>query len=88
MHRQFSAQHHGRSAGVDHRSRTIQGFSAGSRPTGVVNPLAVEQIAGTGYTLAKLRSKSWDEFGAPDAQHMDFVITVCDSAELARIGDA
>lgn len=58
----------------------FRGFSAGSRPTGVVNSLAVEQIAGTGYPLATLRSKGWDEFGAPDAQHMDFVITVCDSA--------
>lgn len=58
----------------------FRGFSAGSRPTGVVNPLAIEQIAATGYPLATLRSKGWDEFSAPDAPHMDFVITVCDSA--------
>ena len=58
----------------------FRGFSAGSHPGGVVNPFAVEQIAATGYPLDKLRSKSWDEFGAGEAPHMDFIITVCDNA--------
>lgn len=58
----------------------FKGYSAGSRPTGKVNPFAVEQIQRTGYPLENLRSKSWDEFGAQGAPHMDFIITVCDSA--------
>jgi arsenate reductase (thioredoxin) len=55
-------------------------FSAGSHPTGKVNPFALEQVGKTGYDVANLRSKSWDEFAAPGAPHMDFIITVCDQA--------
>jgi arsenate reductase len=57
----------------------FQGFSAGSKPTGRVNPFAVEKVNATGYA-AELRSKSWDEFAGPDAPPMDFIITVCDNA--------
>lgn len=58
----------------------FRGFSAGSHPGGTVNPFAVEQVAASGYPMDQLRSKSWDEFGAPDAPHMDFIFTVCDNA--------
>jgi arsenate reductase len=58
----------------------FRGFSAGSKPGGQVNPFAIEQVMKTGYPVDKLRSKSWDEFAAPDAPHMDFIITVCDNA--------
>ena len=58
----------------------FKGFSAGSKPGGTVNAFAVEQVKKTGYSLENLRSKSWDEFAAPDAPHMDFIITVCDNA--------
>ena len=58
----------------------FKGFSAGSKPGGKVNPLAIEQVRKTGYPIDNLRSKSWDEFAAPDAPHMDFIITVCDNA--------
>lgn len=58
----------------------FRGFSAGSRPGGSVNPIVIEQVKHTGYPVENLRSKSWDEFAAPDAPQMDFIITVCDKA--------
>ena len=58
----------------------FQGFSAGSNPGGTVNPFAIEQVRKTGYSGGNLRSKRWDEFAAPNAPHMDFIITVCDNA--------
>jgi arsenate reductase len=58
----------------------FRGFSAGSQPTGKVNPFAIEQVAATGYPVNQLRSKSWDEYGRPDAPQMDFIFTVCDNA--------
>lgn len=58
----------------------LKGYSAGSRPGGIVNPFAIEKVKETGYSLDNLRSKSWDEFATPAAPHMDFVITVCDNA--------
>lgn len=58
----------------------FQGFSAGSKPGGTVNPFAIEQVGKTGYPTDRLRSKSWDEFATPGAPHMDFIITVCDNA--------
>jgi arsenate reductase len=55
-------------------------YSAGSHPTGRVNPEALRQIDGAGMPTEALHSKSWDEFGAPDAPEMHFVFTVCDAA--------
>jgi len=58
----------------------FQAFSAGSHPGGKVNPYAIELLAKQGLEVADLRSKSWDEFAAPGAPHIDFVFTVCDNA--------
>jgi arsenate reductase len=60
----------------------FKGYSAGSKPTGRVNPFAIEQIKqyDPSYPTADMRSKSWDEFALPDAPHMDFIVTVCDNA--------
>ena len=58
----------------------VKAYSAGSHPTGRVNPFAIEVVRGLGYPVENLRSKSWDEFAAPGAPELDFVITVCDKA--------
>jgi len=58
----------------------FRAFSAGSYPAGKVNPLAVELLQKSKLPVAELRSKSWDEFAAPNAAEFDFVFTVCDNA--------
>ncbi len=58
----------------------LKAWSAGSQPVGRVNPLALSTLAAMKVEAGEPRSKSWDEFGAPDAPHMDLIITVCDSA--------
>jgi arsenate reductase len=55
-------------------------YSAGSHPTGKVNPFALEKIQSIGYPTENVRSKSWDEFAQAGAPKMDFIITVCDNA--------
>ena len=55
-------------------------YSAGSFPTGKVNPLAIRVLANARLPTEGLRSKSWDEFAAPGAPKLDFVFTVCDQA--------
>jgi arsenate reductase len=63
-----------------HGAGRFQAFSAGSRPTGTVNPLALERLQKEGIPLPEARSKDWDEFARAGAPLLDFVITVCDNA--------
>ena len=59
----------------------IRAYSAGSRPSGRVNPVALETLEKHGLPLpAEVRSKSWDEFAAPGAPRLDYIFTVCASA--------
>lgn len=58
----------------------IKAYSAGSKPGGVVNPVAIETLQKHGVPCAGARSKSWDEFGKPDAPQIDFIFTVCANA--------
>ena len=54
--------------------------SAGSHPTGKVNPFALEYLRTTRLPTDGLRSKNWEEFARPGSPPLDFVFTVCDNA--------
>ncbi|MFN0116097.1 MAG: arsenate reductase ArsC [Paracoccaceae bacterium] len=54
--------------------------SAGSHPKGEVHPMTLDLLRRESYDTAFARSKSWDEFAAPDAPDLHFVFTVCDNA--------
>lgn len=60
----------------------FKGYSAGSHPRDnqQPNPLGLQVLQQAGISIEGLHSKSWDEFGKPDAPPMDLVITVCDNA--------
>jgi arsenate reductase len=60
----------------------FKAYSAGSSPreNQKPNPLGLQVLQKAGISIEGLRSKSWDEFAAPDAPQMDLIITVCDNA--------
>ena len=60
--------------------RQVRGYSAGSAPSGRINPLALEALAAAGISTDGCRSKNWDEFCSAGSPQMLVVITVCDSA--------
>ena len=60
--------------------RDVRAYSAGSAPSGRLNPFAIEVLNRAGVDTSGYCSKSWDEFTGPGAPQMRIVITVCDSA--------
>lgn len=64
-----------------HGAGRYRAFSAGSKPTGAVNPLSIKTLAAHGLPTEGYSSKSWDVFAGPDAPVMDLVVTVCDNAK-------
>lgn len=58
----------------------VRAFSAGSKPKGVPHPGALRLLERRGINTTAFRSKSWDEFTAPDAPSIDLAITVCGNA--------
>jgi len=61
----------------------FRAYSAGSQPTGTINPFALNLLHKMHYDVSGLRSKSWNEFAKPDAPKLDFVFTVCDDGANA-----
>lgn len=62
------------------RGRDVQAHSAGSAPSGRVNPLALQVLQQAGISTEGVHSKSWDAFSQAGAPPLSIVITVCDSA--------
>jgi len=60
--------------------RDLKAHSAGSAPSGRLNPFAIEALNNAGIETADYRSKSWDEFSTDGAPPLSIVVTVCDSA--------
>ena len=65
---------------ADRLGKDVKAHSAGSAPSGRLNPFALEALQRAGVDTSAYRSKSWDEFTTPEAPPLSVVITVCDSA--------
>ena len=63
-----------------HGMGRFKAYSAGSHPSGRINPFVDALLRKMNFDLTGFRSKSWDEFAVPGAPHLHFVFTVCDQA--------
>jgi len=52
-------------------------YSAGSNPSGVVHPMAIEVMKEVGISIRRHKSQHWNELPVDD---FDLIITVCDNA--------
>lgn len=59
----------------------FKAYSAGSKPSTHVHPMAMELLEKSGVDTSGLHTKSWREFAEPGAPEMDLIITVCDQAK-------
>ncbi|NIP16398.1 MAG: hypothetical protein GWM88_17285 [Pseudomonadales bacterium] len=66
--------------GASVNGERVRAHSAGSRPTGEVNPGAIDVLRTHGHHVGDLRSKSWDEYTGDAAPALRWVITLCDGA--------
>ncbi|MGB6242096.1 MAG: arsenate reductase ArsC [Castellaniella sp.] len=60
--------------------KDVRAYSAGSAPSGRINPHALTALQAAGISIEGYRSKSWDEFTGDSAPDIHIVITVCDNA--------
>ena len=60
--------------------KDVKAHSAGSAPSGRINPFAVQALQNAGVDTSGYFSKSWDQFSQDGAPPLSIVITVCDSA--------
>ncbi len=56
------------------------GYSAGSDPTGTIQPLALKTLQANGIDTTGLSSKSWDNFIGSGAASIQIIITLCADA--------
>lgn len=62
----------------------FKAYSAGTRPAGLINPFAMEKIEELGIPRGTIRNKGCEDYLKPNAQQMNFVITVCEVAATAK----
>lgn len=63
----------------------VRAHSAGSHPTGRINPLTFDELVRRGYPTQGLSSKSWLPFLSGSELQFDFVISVCDQVAFEGI---
>ena len=53
-------------------------YSAGSSPSGVVHPMAIEVMKEIGINIRRQKSQHWEDLNVDD---YDLIVTVCDNAD-------